>query len=71
MNKSIKEFFHVLAIIFPLTLIIPNLLSPVLNGWQLHPAHPLAIFITDVVIVALAVFILLPGLNKLTSKVLN
>ena len=67
-KKSICEFFHVLAIIFPLTVVIPNLMHPLIDTMALSPTSHIATLIVDIVIVGLAVFILLPALNKLTSK---
>ena len=70
-RKKINEFLHVLVIIFPLTLIIPNLMKPMLAYWQLEPSTPLATLLIDSVIVACAVFVFLPWLNKLTNKLFS
>jgi len=63
-----REFLHVLAIIFPLTLIIPKIMQPLIDMLALSATSPIATLLVDIVIVGLAVFILLPALNKLTSK---
>lgn len=67
-RRTVREFFHVLAIIFPLTIIIPKIMHPLIKGLALSATSPIAILLVDIVIVSLAVFILLPALNKLTSK---
>ncbi|MXR36128.1 hypothetical protein [Craterilacuibacter sinensis] len=68
MKKSLIEYVHVLAVIFPLTLFIPRWMAPLLQGWQLDPAMPAAILLIDSVIVACAVFVLLPTLHKVTGR---
>ena len=68
MKKLLIEYLHVLAIIFPLTLLIPSWMAPLLAWWQLDPVAPLAVFLIDSVIVACAVFVLLPALHKLSSR---
>ena len=67
-RQTIREFLHVLAIIFPLTIVIPNIMHPLIKGLALSETSLIAILLVDTVIVSLAVFILLPALNKLTSK---
>ncbi|WP_429076083.1 hypothetical protein [Aeromonas veronii] len=39
MKKQLGEYLHVLAIIFPLTLLIPRWMAPLLARWQLAPPH--------------------------------
>lgn len=68
MKKSLVEYLHVLAIIFPLTLLIPRWMAPLLARWQRDPAAPVAILPIDGVIVACAVVVLLPALHKLTGR---
>ncbi|QNF16875.1 hypothetical protein FT669_07030 [Aeromonas jandaei] len=71
MKKRLGEYLHVLAIIFPLTLLIPRWMAPLLARWQLDPAAPVAVLLMlliDSVIVACAVFVLLPALHKLTGR---
>ena len=68
MKKMFIEYLHVLAIIFPLTLLIPRSMAPLLARWQLDPAAPLAVLLIDSVIVACAIFVLLPALHKLTGR---
>ncbi|KAB7696317.1 hypothetical protein GBN33_13660 [Plesiomonas shigelloides] len=68
MKKQIIEYLHVLAVIFPLTLLLPSWITPLIVKWQLDPSAPIAILLVDSVIVACAVFIFLPTLNKLTGK---
>jgi|TARA_R110000850_G_scaffold230760_1_gene355506 antibiotic biosynthesis monooxygenase (ABM) superfamily enzyme len=67
-KQTVLEFWHVLIIIFPLTLIIPRMMMPLLEALSLSVASLLATLLIDIVIVGLAVFIFLPALNKLTSK---
>ncbi|MHC9247157.1 hypothetical protein [Aeromonas jandaei] len=68
MKKRLGEYLHVLAIIFPLTLLIPRWMAPLLVRWQLDPAAPVGVLLIDSVIVACAVFVLLPALHKLTDR---
>ncbi len=68
MKKQILEYLHVLAIIFPLTLLIPGWMAPLLEKWQIDTATPVAVLLTDGVIVACAIFVLLPALHKLTGR---
>ncbi|RQM75819.1 hypothetical protein EHZ47_10580 [Aeromonas jandaei] len=68
MKKQLGEYLHVLAIIFPLTLLIPRWMAPLLVRWQLDPAAPVGGLLIDSVIVACAVFVLLPVLHKLTDR---
>lgn len=68
MKKQFGEYLHVLAIIFPLTLLIPRWMAPLLARWQLDPAAPVAVLLIDSVIVACAVFVLLPALRTLTGR---
>lgn len=68
---TVREFFHVLSIIFPLTIFIPKAMQPLLEKMTLSAASPVAILLVDIVIVGLAVFIFLPMLNKLTSKLFS
>jgi len=67
-KQTVHEFFHVLAIIFPLTLVTPTLMQPLIDALTLSPASPLSTLLIDIVIVGLAVFILLPVLNKFTRR---
>ncbi|MBB1442379.1 hypothetical protein [Pseudoalteromonas sp. SG43-3] len=67
-KQTVHEFLHVLTIIFPLTLVIPKMMLPLLEVMSLSAISPLATLLIDIVIVSLAVFIFLPALNKLTSK---
>lgn len=67
-RQTLREFSHVLAIIFPLTLFIPNMMEPLITELALSAASPIATFLVDFVIVSLAVFILLPALNKFTRQ---
>ncbi|WP_429148325.1 hypothetical protein [Aeromonas rivipollensis] len=67
MKKPLGEYLHVLAIIFPLTLLLPRWMTPLLARWQLDPAAPVAVLLIDSVIVACAVFVLLPARHKRTG----
>ena len=68
MKKPLGEYLHVLAIIFPLTLLLPRWIAPLLARWQLDPAAPVAVLLIDSVIVACAAFVLLPALHKRTGR---
>lgn len=68
MKKPLGEYLHVLAIIFPLTLLLPRWMTPLLARWQLDPAAPVAVLLIDSVIVACAAFVLLPALHKRTGR---
>ncbi|MGL5294635.1 MAG: hypothetical protein ACRDBT_03805 [Aeromonas sp.] len=68
MKKMCIEYLHVLAIIFPLTLLIPRWMAPLLARWQLDLAAPSTVLLIDSVIVACAIFVLLPALHKLTGR---
>lgn len=47
MKKPLGEYLHVLAIIFPLTLLLPRWMAPLLARWQLDPAAPVAVLLID------------------------
>jgi antibiotic biosynthesis monooxygenase (ABM) superfamily enzyme len=68
---TVREFLHVLIIIFPLTIFIPKVIQPLLEKMTLSASSPIAILLVDIVIVGLAVFIFMPMLNKLTSKLFS
>ena len=68
MKKPLGEYLHVLTIIFPLALLLPRWMAPLLARWQLDPAAPVAVLLIDSVIVACAVFVLLPALHKRTGR---
>ena len=68
MKKPLGEYLHVLAIIFPLTRLLPRWMAPLLARWQLDPAAPVAVLLIDSVIVACAAFVLLPALHKRTGR---
>lgn len=68
LRMKIKEFFHVLSVIFPLTLIIPPILVPALNRLSIAPQSAIGTLLIDIVIVGLAVFVFLPILGKVTRQ---
>ncbi|MCG7584309.1 hypothetical protein [Photobacterium sp. OFAV2-7] len=71
MSLKTKEFFNVLAVIFPLTLIIPPMLIPALNHFTIAPGSAIGTLLIDVVIIGLAVFIFLPALEKITRTIFS
>lgn len=71
MKMKTKEFLHVLAVIFPLTLIIPPILVPVLNRLAIAPQSAIGTLLIDSVIIGLAVFIFLPILGKVTRQLFS
>lgn len=65
--NPVREFFQVLTVIFPLTLIVPRVMQPLHDMLFIQPSHAFGVLITDAVIVACAVFIFLPMLNKIVE----
>ncbi|WP_371185553.1 hypothetical protein [Thalassotalea maritima] len=63
-----REFCQVLAVIFPLTLIVPKLMQPLLDMLSVQASDAVGVFLVDAVIVACAVFVFLPWLNKLVDR---
>ncbi|MEH6452498.1 MAG: hypothetical protein V7782_05575 [Psychromonas sp.] len=70
-KQKVREFLHVLAIIFPLTIVIPIIMQSLIEWLALSATSPIAILLVDIVIVSLAVFIFLPALNKLIRKLFS
>lgn len=65
---QVREFFQVLTVIFPLTLIVPRLIHPLLDLILIQSNHMVDILIIDAVIVACAVFVFLPLLNTIVER---
>ncbi|ELA6588979.1 hypothetical protein [Vibrio parahaemolyticus] len=66
--NPIREFWQVLAVIFPLTLVVPRIMQPLLDMLSIEPNNAISILLVDVVIVACAVFIFLPWVNKIVEN---
>lgn len=69
--NQVREFYQVLTVIFPLTLIVPRLMQPLLDLLLIPSGHMIGVFIIDAVIVACAVFVFLPLLNKIVEKFIS
>lgn len=69
--NQVREFFQVLTVIYPLTLIVPRLMHPLLDLLLIQPNHMVGVLIIDTVIVACAVFVFLPLLNKIVERFIS
>ncbi|PSB85642.1 hypothetical protein C5F63_14065 [Photobacterium damselae subsp. damselae] len=69
--NPVREFCQVLTVIFPLTLIVPQVMQPLLDMLFIQPNHMMGVLIIDAVIVACAVFVFLPLLNKIVERLMD
>lgn len=66
--KRWRQFLLTLSAIFPLTVIVPWALSPLLGGWQGVPAMLLGKLLVATVIVYLMVYLIMPRYTRLVAK---
>jgi len=66
--KRWKQFLLTLSAIFPLTVVVPWALSPLIEGWQGLPAMLLEKLLVATVIVYLMAYLIMPRYTRLVAK---
>lgn len=66
--KPWKQFLVTLSAIFPLTILVPWLLQPLLGAWSVLALPGIRHFLVAVVIVALMVYAIMPRYTRLVSR---
>jgi hypothetical protein len=66
--RPYKQYLITLSAIFPLTVIVPWVLRPIIQGIPFLNMQFINTFITDAVIVALMVWVVMPRFTRLVAK---
>jgi len=62
-----KQFLLTLSAIFPLTVIVPALLAPLLGAWQELPAMLFGKLLVATCIVGLMVYVIMPRYTRMVA----